>query len=152
MLDQSVVTVPKGPVFAANSTNASIVLWADSMPIQTTAGTYPVNYCDLLTEVSGVMGAGGTNGLQFNVKNGLLQLGYDWDNNSATTYNFVSGLAIPTNSWAMYGLVISPSNAVLYLCATNGIQAVTNSFANSNVPWGEGFQIGGALVWLRRDF
>ena len=34
------------------------------------------------------------------------QLGYTWNNNSASTYNFLSGLVVPSNQWSFVALVI----------------------------------------------
>jgi hypothetical protein len=58
-------------------------------------------------------------------------LGYTWNSNSASTYNFVSGLVPPSNTWSFVALTISPTNAVLYLYNTNGQTSATNAIAHT---------------------
>ena len=143
-LQQTVITVPEAPTIPANNTNMSIILWFNY-----NGTTLADNYCDLFMEISGSMGAGGNNGAQFNLNAGAypnLQMAYDWDNDNNSAHGWTTGVYIPANLWSMYAEVISPSNAVLYLCNANGFVAVTNNFANINIPWGGGFQIGGAAA------
>jgi hypothetical protein len=145
----TLITVPSSPSFPTNNTNVSIILWFNVNPT-TTAGltAYPNGYCDLFMSINGYLGdVTGNNGVQFNINSGQLQLAYDWDNDLAAAHTWVSGAPVPGNTWSMYGLVISPSNAVLYLGnTTNGLTVVTNPVANISIPWGCGFQIGGAAA------
>jgi hypothetical protein len=140
----SIITVPVGPAIPAGDTNASIILWInDSGQAENGGG----NYTDLFMEVNGSMGAGGNNGAQLNLNGGAvgtLQMAYDWDNDNNSAHGWVTGAYVPINVWSMYALVISPSNAVLYLVNSSGFKALTNNFANIYIPWGAGFQIGGA--------
>jgi hypothetical protein len=139
----SVITVPVGPAVPAGNTNMSIILWInDSGQTENGGG----NYTDLLEEINGFMGAGGNNGAQLNLNAGAagtLQMAYDWDNDNNSAHGWVTGAYVPISVWSMYALVISPSNAVLYLVNSNGFTALTNNFANIYIPWGAGLQIGG---------
>jgi len=137
----TLVVVSNSPFFPVSNTNVSIVLWFDAVNTPHNP-TYPGGYCDLLMEVNGMLGAGGNNGVQFNA--GGYVMGYDWDNDANSAHSFNGGPVATTNSWNMYALAISPSNAVIYRGnLTNGLVAVTNALVNSNVPWGAGFEIGG---------
>jgi hypothetical protein len=150
----TLVTVPTGPSFATNSTNATIVMWINPNPLLATisnglsaTNSYVMSNIVLLSEDAGALGAGGNNGAQIDFTNGTLQAGYVWDNNAPATYGWASGLVVPNNAWSMYAVVVSPSNTVTYLGSlSGGLYAATNYFANSNVPWGAGFQIGGATA------
>ncbi|HEY4417159.1 MAG TPA: LamG-like jellyroll fold domain-containing protein, partial [Verrucomicrobiae bacterium] len=58
------------------------------------------------------------------------EVGYTW-NNVAGTYNWPSGLFVPSNVWTFIALVITPTNATMYL-ATNGILlSATNKVSNA---------------------
>jgi len=57
-------------------------------------------------------------------------LGYTW-NNSASTYNFASGLVVPQNEWSFVALVVTPANATLYLYNTNGQVSAVNNVTNA---------------------
>ncbi|MGD0816500.1 MAG: beta-galactosidase GalA [Verrucomicrobiota bacterium] len=58
-------------------------------------------------------------------------LGYTWNGDPAT-YNWVSGLSPPANQWSFVALVVTPTNAVLYLDTANGPQSATNVYTNVN--------------------
>ena len=58
-------------------------------------------------------------------------LGYTWNNN-ASTYGWNSGLTVPSNTWTFVALVISPTNAVMYMGTNNGVLlSATNNVANA---------------------
>ena len=46
---------------------------------------------------------------------GMAGLGYNWNNNSATAYNYNSALYPVTNTWQFVALVIRPTSATFYL-------------------------------------
>jgi hypothetical protein len=69
-------------------------------------------------------------------------LSYTWNNNSSTTYNFASGLVIPSNQWSMVALVIYPDKAILYMANTNGLFSATNAIAHTSDVFGNTWQIG----------
>lgn len=64
------------------------------------------------------------------------RLGYKWNDDDQTTWSFDSGLLIPTNIWSYVALAITPTNAILYLINTNGIQSATNTVAHNIMSWG----------------
>jgi hypothetical protein len=59
------------------------------------------------------------------------QLGYNWNNDGAT-YGHASGLVPPTNQWSFVAVVVTPTNATLYLYNTNGL--ATNVNVNAHAP------------------
>ena len=59
--------------------------------------------------------------------NGSYTLGYTW-NNDPNTYNWNSGLVPPANQWSLVVLVLTPTNATVYLANTNGIAAAVNTY------------------------
>ncbi len=70
------------------------------------------------------------------------QIGYTWNNNSANTYNFRSGLVPPTNVWSFVALVVTPTNAIVYMINTNGAFSATNELAHTADVFGNNWQIG----------
>ncbi|HEX4645487.1 MAG TPA: LamG-like jellyroll fold domain-containing protein, partial [Verrucomicrobiae bacterium] len=74
------------------------------------------------------------------------QIGYTWNSNNPSTYNFQSGLFPPVNEWSFIALVIDPAKAVLYLYNTNGLLSATNAIAHQNEVWDGTAQIGNDAV------
>jgi hypothetical protein len=64
------------------------------------------------------------------------RLGYKWNNDAQSTWSFNSGLLIPTNVWSYVAVSVTPTNAVLYLYNTNGLQFTNNVVAHTNMTWG----------------
>lgn len=83
-------------------------------------------------------GSGASGGMGYNGQ----MLSYTWNNNSSATYNFVSGLTIPSNQWSMVAMVIYPDKAILYLASTNGLFSATNAIAHNPDAFGNNWQIG----------
>lgn len=69
-----------------------------------------------------------------NITNSVAELGYNWNSNSASTYNFHSGLYAPLDQWSFVALTITPTNSTLYLYYIDGggthlskaVQSITN--------------------------
>jgi hypothetical protein len=61
-------------------------------------------------------------------------LSYTW-NGASATFNFVSGLVVPTNLWSFVGVIVSPTNAILFVYNANGLLSATNVLAHGNAPW-----------------
>jgi len=103
-----------------------------------TAWLYPLgiqeNWSGLLVSRGGTGG-----GINYNDQQ---MLGYTWNNNSAATYGFVSGLLIPTNQWSFVAVVISPTNAILYLINGTTVRTATNTLAHTSDVFGNNWQIG----------
>ncbi len=121
LVTNSFVTAPFGPLGLPNVT---IMCWCYPM------GTQP--YRSSLVFTRGAPANAG--GLQYL---NTTTLGYTWNNNANTTYNFNSGLVVPSNSWSMCAMVISPSSCVLYLFnPTNGLRSATNAIAHTPDQFG----------------
>ena len=61
--------------------------------------------------------------------NGNRTLGYTW-NNEAGTYGWNSQIAPPTGIWSYVALVITPTNATVYVVNTNGLLSASNPYAH----------------------
>jgi hypothetical protein len=70
------------------------------------------------------------------------QIGYTWNNNSAATYNFASGLIPPLNVWSFVAMALSPTNAILYMYNVNGELSATNTLAHTSDVLGNNWLIG----------
>ncbi len=84
-------------------------------------------------------GSGTSGGMNYNSQQ---MLAYTWNNNSSATYNFVSGLTIPSNQWSLVAMVIYPNQAILYLGTTNSLRSATNVLAHTSDVFGNNWQIG----------
>jgi hypothetical protein len=115
--------------FGSLSTNTvTMCMWI--MPTNT-----PVDFAGLLmNRNSGVAGGFGfaTGG----------QIGYTWNNNSGATWGFNSGMVPPLNAWSFVGVVITPTNAILYMFNTNAECAATNTLAHTSDVFGNNWRIG----------
>jgi hypothetical protein len=80
---------------------------------------------------------GGTSGGGFGYTGG--QIGYTWNGNSANTYNYRSGLTPPLNQWSFVALVVSPTNAIVYMYNTNAQLSATNVLAHTAEVFGTWF-------------
>lgn len=69
-------------------------------------------------------------GIGGSANNPVNAIGYTWNNNSAT-YNFASQIAIPSNIWSFVGVVITPSNATVFIYNANGLLSASNAVANT---------------------
>ena len=70
------------------------------------------------------------------------QLGYTWNNNSGSTYGFQSGLVPPLNEWSFVALVVSPTNAILYMYNAQGELSATNVLNHTSDVFGNNWRIG----------
>src|SRR5262249_52949913 len=71
-------------------------------------------------------------------------LGYTWNTNNAATFNFVSGLVVPTNQWSFVALAVDPTNATLYLFNTNFVGSTNN-------PIPHGLETFAGTTWIGDD-
>jgi hypothetical protein len=60
---------------------------------------------------------------------GNADIGYTW-NNEFDTYSWVTGLVPPTGQWSMLALVVTPSNATIYMMNTNGLQSASRNYTH----------------------
>lgn len=82
-------------------------------------------------------GNGTEGGLGYNDQG---MLAYTWNDNS--TWNYVSGLVIPSNTWSFAAMVIEPTQATLYLYNANGKTTATNILAHTADVFGGNWLIG----------
>jgi hypothetical protein len=68
------------------------------------------------------------------------QLIYWW--NGASTWEFISGLTIPSNQWSFVAVVIDATNAALYLYNANGLSSTNNAIDHSPEAWVGNGQLG----------
>jgi hypothetical protein len=71
------------------------------------------------------------------------QLAYVWNQNATDTYRWNSGLVVPRQQWSFVALVVSPSNAILYLCNSSGQFSATNSIPHTSEAFNANTLIGG---------
>jgi len=105
----SFVTIP---VMNLNTNTITISAWI--YPIGTPGSAAGLVFCRPGGDASGFnFGSGG-------------QLGYTWNQNNSDSWDWNSGLIPPLQQWSFVTLVISPQNAIIYLCNTNGVLSATN--------------------------
>lgn len=73
---------------------------------------------------------------------GTTYLGYTWNDNDSSTWNWYSGLAIPTNEWAFVAVAIEPTKATAYLCTNGTCSSAVNSITHINQTLDGTFNIG----------
>ncbi|MBC8097630.1 MAG: hypothetical protein H7Y43_17655, partial [Akkermansiaceae bacterium] len=89
-------------------------------------------------------GFGGTNDA-----NGQRELGYVWNTNSPSTYNFHTGLFPPINQWSFVALTVTPSNATIYLYYADGL--TTNLLKAVNTISHGPSAFSGGTTWIGGD-
>ncbi len=82
---------------------------------------------------------GPTDGLGFNYTgstdvNGNQTLGYSWDYDP-NTYGWNSGITPPPGQWSLVALVVTSSNATVYVLNTNGILSSTHTYNHEAQPF-----------------
>ena len=75
-----------------------------------------------------------------NFFSGSNQLGYHW-NDTLATYSWASGISVPSNTWCMVALTVTPTTGIIYLCQGNEITSATRTtthtpFSSSNFTIG----------------
>lgn len=64
--------------------------------------------------------------------NGNTALSYTW-NNELETFNWNSGISAPANQWSLVALVVTPTNATVYVVNTNN-GPITSTFVHNHIP------------------
>jgi len=62
-------------------------------------------------------------------------LGYVWNNGDPNTWQWNSGLTVPTNTWSFVALVVEPSRATVYVYNNGSLAASVDKYGNANEPW-----------------
>ena len=157
---------PGFPGFEATNTGVTLVnnennsfLVAPSLNLKTNtvtitawinpSGNVGANW-GLFTWVNGSDKAGF--GFGGNSSNNVAELGYTWDTNSPSTYNFNSGLYPPVGEWSFVALTVTPTNSTIYLYYvdvnnTGGTNLLKSVQAITNIP--EAFS--GGTTWIGSD-
>ena len=127
------------PPLNLNTNAVTITMW-----INPSAGE--ATYTGLLMNRTAGGDAAGF-GFGGNASGGMAELGYNWNNNSSSTYNFHSGLYPLVGTWQFVALVIQPDSATIYLyyLDSNG-HPVLRSAVNSIAHTAEAFGAGGIFL------
>ncbi len=67
--------------------------------------------------------------------NGDYSLNYIWNGNFWQTPQFDSGLQVPHDIWSLIGLVVTPTNATIYVINTNGLSTWSTLNTHTNCPF-----------------
>jgi hypothetical protein len=73
---------------------------------------------------------------------GTGNLNYHWLD-TATTYNWNSGLNVPLNQWSFFALVVEPTQATMHLLNANGVQSAVNAVTHAARNFSDNIRIGG---------
>jgi len=107
------------PAWNLGSANVTLSAWIN--PVADQAGFTGLIFCR-----GGDTAAGIGYATSLNASN-QHTLSYTW-NNDANTYNWPSGLTPPFNQWSFVSLVVTPTNATIYLMNTNGVLSATHTY------------------------
>jgi hypothetical protein len=122
-------------------TNSYVTVPALSLRTNTVTIIAWINPTDTQPDYSGIVFTRGDDvgGLHFRTGN---ELGYTWNDNGST-YGWSSGIVPPLNQWSMVALVVSPTNALLYMGTPTGVVVGENKLAHANEGWTSAVRIGG---------
>jgi hypothetical protein len=73
---------------------------------------------------------------------GMAEIGYTWNQNSSDTYAFDSLLFPPINEWSFVAMVIEPTQGMLYLINSNGVQTAVNQIPHDAEDFGVTWHLG----------
>ncbi len=113
------------PAWNLNTNTVTITAWLN--PSGSQALHAGVVFCRAGSTIAGFYYSATTIGNDYT-------LGYNW-NNDANTYNWNSGLVPPTNQWSYVALVVTPTNAIIYLIYSNTIFSATNVNTQANAAF-----------------
>ena len=128
--------------------NSAITLAPWGLNTNTVTMTAWVNPNGQQSPYAGLIYVIGADGLGFNFcapgatnASGYQDLGYSW-NYDPITFHWDSGIAPPPGQWSFVALVVTPTNATLYILNTNGTLAATNTYPHPVEPFSSATQIG----------
>lgn len=129
------VTVPSP---ALNTNTVTLAAWI-----------YPVG---VQADSTGIFMSRGatTAGLIFNTADN--QIGYTWNNDSAATWSWNSGIRPPDSQWSLVVLVIELTKATLYLGSGGTLTNAANTVAHANEAWGGAARIGSDPASINQTF
>ena len=111
----SLVTVPAFNL-GTNGTNVTISAWIN--PAGPQGNGTGIFFCRAGTTVAGLCYT------PFTDASGNATLGYNW-NNDENTWDWNSELVAPQNQWSFVSVVVTPTEATIYLMNANGVTAST---------------------------
>src|SRR5207244_11688188 len=107
------------PPLLLNTNTVTLLAW-----IYPTAASEPANTGIIMARNTGTSDV---NGLIYSSLGGNT-LGYVWN---GASFNFASGLVVPSNQWSLVAVSITSSNAALYCYNTNGQFSAVNTLSNA---------------------
>ena len=113
--NSSQITVPSWPI---NTNTITLTAWVYPLGTEAAFDGLIVNRG---ANVAGLNYSSSTDA------NGNYTLGYTW-NNDGNTYGWNSGLVPPANQWSLVALVVTSTNATVYLANTNGMTFATHTY------------------------
>ncbi len=136
---------PSFPMFSADNLafgNSTLVAGGVQFPPITLNNTVGGAHCTMAAWVYKDFGqtpfcgiiyarAAGNCGIGVNTVSGQDQLIYTWNGGQ---FGYNSGLFVPNSQWCFVAVVVSPSNAILYLQDGTGMHTATNTVAAAAVP------------------
>jgi hypothetical protein len=130
----SVVTLPP---WNLNTNTVTITAWIDPTNGIQPSGAGVVYTRSTNSMVCGMAFHGGLDA------NGLYDLGFNW-NDQQGAWNWTSGLEVPTNQWSFAAVVITPTNATVYVINNSGIHFAVdpNITTNAVQAWNDVEYIG----------
>ncbi len=129
-----------GVQFAVSDVNSQIALMPWNLNTNTVTLTAWLNPSGNQASGAGVIYTRSTNlmvgGLVFNgvQTNGDYMLGYNW-NDKPAAYNWASGVTVPQNQWSFVALVITPTNATVYVMNPAAFERAVNTTTHTNMAW-----------------
>jgi hypothetical protein len=128
--------------------NSAISLTPWGLNANTVTFTAWINPTGLQTAYAGLIYVIGADGLGFNFcppgatdASGNQDLGYSW-NYDGNTYGWDSKIAPPPGQWSFVALVITPTDATVYILNTNSTLTATNTYPNPVEPFSSATQFG----------
>lgn len=122
-------------MFATNDPESRITLAPWRLNSATATFTAWINPADAIQyQSAGIVMTGTTNSsfagiryyYEFNATTTTWNLSYAWNDTTLTSLFWDSQFAPPANQWSLVGLVITPTNATLYMLNTNGVSTGFN--------------------------
>jgi len=117
----SLITVSNGLPAVANTATVTLMAWVYPLGAETNFVGLVINRG---ANVDGLTYSGSAD------TNGNYTLGYNW-NNDFNTYGWNSGLVPPLNQWSLVALVVTPTNATVYVGNTNGCVSSVHAYAHA---------------------
>ena len=143
---------PRSPAFAGfTSTNTAMqlnytgdsILTMPALNLNTNTVTIMgwMNPTGIQADWTGLVfcrGGGTTAGLNFS-DGGLNELRYTWNGDR---FGVSTGLSVPTNQWSFFALVVTPTNATVYVGANGALNSFTDSVSEPNQSFASSLLVG----------